>query len=535
MTKRVLAVAVAVMTCDAGAPAHAQFQNVGSIEFQTSALAEAKQPFLRGVAILHSFGWAQAREQFREAQRLDPDFALAYWGESLAYNHPLFSGMDPTKPRSALARLAPTRAGRLAKAPTDREKGFLTAVEVLWGDGDQVARRVGYMEAMEDLYEANPNDSEVAAFYALSVLGASRATGDQSRRPEMRAGVIALKLFNEKPNHPGAAHYTIHSYDDPLHAPLALAAAERFAEIAPAVAHARHMPTHIFIQHGMWDRVSGNNQYAFEAAMDLWNGGESVGDAMHSLDWGHYGDLQRGDYAKARLWVERLDGLAQRAGGERASRSRSRLVARYVIETEEWTIGPITEDSSAVELLATGLSAARTGDQAAAGAAEAALRALVENGGRGAGTTTQIMHKEVGALVHAAMGSDLKATGSARSTFVLHFDVATGLMDEAVELVLTMRPPNGPATPSKPVFELYGELLLDLHQPAKAIERFETSLMRLPNRPRSLLGMARAQAAVGNRAAASEYYTRVAEVWDGRDAFEGYREAKRYLETTEEP
>ena len=133
------------------------------------------------------------------------------------------------------------------------------------------------------------------------------------------------------------------------------------------------------------------------------------------------------------------------------------------------------------------------------------------------------------------MGSDLKATGSARSTFVLHFDVATGLMDEAVELVLTMRRPNGPATPSKPVFELYGELLLDLHQPAKAIERFETSLMRLPNRPRSLLGMARAQAAVGNRAAASEYYTRVAEVWDGRDAFEGYREAKRYLETTEEP
>ena len=291
--------------------------------------------------------------------------------------------MDPTKPRSALARLAPTRAGRLAKAPTDREKGFLNAVEVLWGDGDQVARRVGYMEAMEDLYEANPNDSEVAAFYALSVLGASRATGDQSLRPEMRAGVIALKLFNEKPDHPGAAHYTIHSFDDPLHAPLALAAANRFAEIAPAVAHARHMPTHIFIQHGMWDRVSGNNQYAFEAAMDLWNGGESVGDAMHSLDWGHYGDLQRGDYAKARLWVERLDGLAQRAGGERASRSRSRLVARYVIETEEWTIGPITEDSSAVELLATGLSAARTGDQAAAGAAEAALRALVENGGRG--------------------------------------------------------------------------------------------------------------------------------------------------------
>ena len=519
MKKQLLALAVAVWACSL-ATSEAQFQNVGSIEFQTSASAEAQQPFLRGVSILHSFGWAQAREQFREAQRLEPDFAMAYWGESLAYNHPLFSGMDPVKPREALARLAPTRSERLAKAPTEREKGFLSAVELLWGDGDRAVRQVGYRDAMEELYQAYPDDSEVAAFYALSVLAASRATRDQSLRPEMLAGGVALKLFNDNSDHPGAAHYTIHSFDDPLHAPLALAAAERFAEIAPAVSHARHMPTHIFIQHGMWDRVSANNQWAFEAAMDLWNGGESVGDAMHSLDWGHYGDLQRGDYAKARLWIERLDGLAQRAGGERASGSRSRLVARYVIETEEWKIGPITQDSSAVELLATGLSAARTGDQAAARAAEAALKALVDKDDTGRGMTTQITQKEVGALVHAAMG---------------HADVATGLMDEAVDLVLTMRPPNGPATPSKPVFELYGELLLDLDQPAKAIERFETSLARLPNRPRSLLGMARAQAAVGNRAAASEYYTRVADVWDGRDAFDGYREAKRYLETTEEP
>ena len=519
MKKQLLALAVAVWVCGL-ATSEAQFKNVGSIEFPTSASAEAQQAFLRGVSILHSFGWAQAREQFREAQRLEPDFAMAYWGESLAYNHPLFSGMDPAKPREALARLAPTRSERLAKAPTEREKGFLSAVELLWGDGDRAVRQVGYRDAMEELYRAHPDDSEVAAFYALSVLAASRATRDQSLRPEMRAGGVALKLFNDNPDHPGAAHYTIHSFDDPLHAPLALSAANRFAEIAPAVSHARHMPTHIFIQHGMWDRVSANNQYAFEAAMDLWNGGESIGDAMHSLAWGHYGDLQKGDYAKARLWVERLDELAQRDGGGRASGPRSGLVARYVIETEEWKVGPITEDSSAVELLATGLSAARTGDQSAARAAEAALKALVEKGGRDGGTTTQIMHKEVGALVHAAMG---------------HADVATGLMDEAVELVLTMRPPNGPATPSKPVFELYGELLLELNQPEEAVAKFETSLVRLPNRPRSLLGMARAQAQLGHREAAAEYYGRLTSVWEGRDSFEGLQEAERFLSMTEEP
>ena len=153
-------------------PAQAQFDAVGSLDFPTSSSGEVEQHFLRGVAILHSFGWVQARDQFQEAQALDPDFAMAYWGESLAYNHPLISQMNPDEPRKALQRLAPTKAERLAKAPTEREKGFLSAVEVLWGDGEHVDRRVGYMEAMEKLHEQYPDDSEVAAFYALSILSA---------------------------------------------------------------------------------------------------------------------------------------------------------------------------------------------------------------------------------------------------------------------------------------------------------------------------------------------------------------------------
>ncbi len=507
-----------------GAPANPQSDNVGAITFPTSATGETQQHFLRGVAILHSFGWEQAIEQFQAAQALDPDFAMAYWGETLCYNHPLGGRLNPESPRKALARLGSTKAERLAKAPTDREKGFLNAVEILWGDGDEVARRVGYMEAMGRLHEQYPDDPEVAAFYALSMLSATRATGDRSLQLEVRAGTLTLKLLFANPNHPGAAHYTIHAFDDALHAPLALDAALRFAEIAPAVAHARHMPTHIFIQHGMWDYVSNHNQSAYDAARDPRNPVGTMGDALHALDWGQYGDLQRGDYAKARTWIDRLQMIAEESGNEfgtSVGRIRVRAVgslvrARYIVETEEWKVEPITDESTADELLTTGLSAARTGDQATVQQAEAALAKLVEKDGGGGGA--QIMHKQVGALLHAGMG---------------HGDVATGLMDEALNIVDTMRPPGGPASPIKPPHELYGEILLDLDRPADAIEKFETSLSRMPNRPRSLLGLARAYAQTGNREKAAAQYATLVKVWEGLESFEGLQEAKRFLETTD--
>ena len=507
-------------------PAQAQFEDVGSFEFPTSASEEAQQHFLRGAAFMHSFGWIQAREEFHAAQQIDPDFAMAYWGESLAYHHPLFSQMDPTEPRRALERLAPTRGERLAKAPTEREKGFLNAVEILWGEGvDQVARRVGYMDAMSRLYEQYPNDTEVASFYALSLLSASVATGDLTQRLNVRAGTITLNLFERNRDHPGAAHYTIHAFDSPILAPLSLEAAYTFAEIAPAVAHARHMPTHIFIQHGMWDRVSGNNEYAYTAARELWKPDDPMGDAVHPLDWGQYGDLQLGDYKKAKLWIERLESMAlagrfleggpQGAPGQaRAANTIPLLKARYVVETEEWEVRPITEESTMHELLATGLSAARTRDQATLAQAEAALTQMAERGPNG-NRNARIMAKQVGALLHAGMG---------------HGSVATGLMDEAQAIVDAGAPPRGAASPVKPVHELYGEILLDLNRPADAVEKFETSLLRMPNRPRSLLGLARAYAETGNRGMAAEAYEKLTEVWAGRESFDGFQEARRFLE-----
>ena len=516
-------IAVVLMTFSAVPPAAAQFADVGSLDFPTSARSEdAQRHFLRGVAILHSFGWKQAIEQFQAAQEIEPDFALAYWGETLCYNHPLFGagrGLDEEHPRGVLQRLAPTRSERAAKAATDRERGFLEAVEELWAEeGTYNERRVRYMEAMERLYDRYPDDHEVAAFYALSMLAGSRALGDQSLRLEVRAGNIAMKVTAENPGHPGARHYTIHAFDDPIHAPLALDAALRYAATAPAVSHARHMPTHIFIQHGMWDMVSNHNQSAHDAARALWMPGDAVGDAIHSLDWGQYGDLQRGDYAKGRLWIERLEEIiATSDGQQRAVTSLPLVRARYVVEAEEWQVLPVTDESSMHELLATGLSGVRTVDLAAARAAEAALKRMADDDGS---AQERIAYREVAASLQAAEG---------------RADDAVATMDEAIAIVETLRPPNGAASPVKPPYELYGEILLELDRPADALAKFETSLLRMPNRMRSLLGAARAANATGDRAAARDYYGTLAGFWIGESDDPGYSEAQRFVTTSEEP
>src|SRR5918992_840536 len=189
-------------------PASAQLENVGNLSFPTSGSAQAQRHFLRGVAILHSFGWKQAIEEFQRAQKVQPDFAMAYWGETLCYNHPLNALSDDKNPRAVLARLGPNREARLAKAPTPREKGFLTAVEELWAEGpDWRARKVAYMQAMERLHKQFPNDDEVTTFYALSLLSGARAMNDNTFRHDVKAGSLAMDVFQRNPKHPGAPHY----------------------------------------------------------------------------------------------------------------------------------------------------------------------------------------------------------------------------------------------------------------------------------------------------------------------------------------
>lgn len=493
---------------------------VGTVEFPTSGGAAAQQHFLRGVTTLHSFGYKQARSEFQKAQELEPGFAMAYWGEALGYNHPLLPEQDVDSPRAVLKRLGKSREERAAKAPTQREKDFLDAVEVLFGEGDTAQRRIAYMEAMRRMHESYPGDDEVAAFYALSLLGAVGPLHDDTYRLAVEAGAVALEIFGRNPDHPGAAHYVIHAFDDPIHAPLALPAAYRFAEIAPAVSHARHMPSHIFIQRGMWDRVSSSNDSAFAAAQDQWESGDSVADLVHSLDWGHYGDLQRGDHEKTRRWMAELDRIVKASdGASRAVETVPLLRARWVIETEEWEARPVTDESADSELLATGLSAARTGDlalarQAAERLAELASKEVSDTSTFQRGTAPiAVAQREVAALLALREGATARALE---------------LLDQGVELAAGMGPPRGAASPVKPVHELYGEVLLELGRPADAEHRFEASLLLTPNRPRSLLGLARARAANGDPAGAADAYRRLVRAREERD-LPDVQEARRSL------
>jgi hypothetical protein len=276
------------------------------------------------------------------------------------------------------------------------------------------------------------------------------------------------------------------------------------------------VPTHVFIQLGMWALVSRQNQSAYETARDLWMPGDDISDAIHALDWGQYGDLMRGDYERAAMWIRRAEILV--AGGfwgrreiglsgtPRASTTLDLVKARYVVETQEWRIQAVTSESSVSGLLATALSAYHLGDIETLRRAEAALADRL-------GPAASIVHKEVAALTHASLG---------------HADVATGLLDEAEAELASLPPPNGAASPIKPVHELYGELLLDLGRPAAAAAKFETSLELMPNRPRSLLGLARAAVALGDVARAADPYEALAEMWAGREERPEMLEARRF-------
>ncbi|MYE81862.1 MAG: tetratricopeptide repeat protein [Gammaproteobacteria bacterium] len=518
--KRFASLLVLMLSLSAAA---ADLVGLGSITFPTSATGPAQERFLRGVTILHSFGWKQARTEFQAAQELDPDFAMAYWGESLCYNHPLIGERDLDTPREILGRLGETPEERLAKAPTEREKGFVAAVEALFfGEDDTLARRRAYTAAMRSLHEAYPDDDEVAAFYALSLLMSAGPAGE-AMRSNVLAGSIALQLLDRNPNHPGAAHYAIHAFDDPVHAPLALPAAYVFADIAEKVSHARHMPSHIFIQRGMWERVSASNQSAYEAAVDLWEPGDSLGDMLHSLDWGQYGDLQRGDYDRAAVWIQRSEGVREHAEKEpMVAGIIPQVRARMAIEREAWDPRPVTDESPATQLLATGLGGVHTDDLALAEAAADRLSALAEEASAEDGDRSyyarnskplQIMVKEVGGMLAIARGDT---------------DAGLALLAEGVAVAESMRPPNGAPNPLKPVHELHGEALLAADRPREAVDAFEASLLRTPNRPLSLRGLARAHAALGEHAEASALYGRLLEGWQDRDVA-WKAEAQTYL------
>lgn len=505
-----VAAVIALFTC-AGLNA----QQLGSISFPTSGAPAAQPKFIEGVKDLHSFEFDEAAEAFHQAQQIDPNFALAYWGEAMSYNHPLWAQLDLPAARKALERLAPTAEGRLAKAHTEKEKAYLGAVnELFYAPGDKLARDNAYSDAMARLYERWPEDNEVSIFYALSLLGTVRPA-DKGFRRQALAASIAFKVFQENPNHPGAAHFIIHAFDDPDHAILALPAARVYAKIAPAAPHALHMPSHIFVQLGMWQDVVASNVVAHQAAVDLIarmhlpEGRED----FHTLSWLEYANLMLGKFDDARKNVDLAKQSADRNPKNAGiGQQYHTMLARYILETGKWEKIPLEGAKEAgaehesmpgmpgmgtryagegAWIFIAGLSAAKLGDADEADRARAkldALRQSVESGGDAyAAKPFAIMADEVASAALLARGQKADAVRLAK---------------QAADIESTLAAPSGPPEPIKPALEFYGETLLDAGRPAEAAAAFQQQLLRTPKRTPSLDGLARATGKSGSQATA---------------------------------
>jgi tetratricopeptide (TPR) repeat protein len=513
---------------------------VGTVDFPTSATPAAQAEFLRGVAILHSFGFEDAIEAFQKAQALEPDFALAYWGEAMAHNgNPLTSPTEQDLPaaRKALSKLGRTREERVLKAKTEREKMWMEAVETLYGEGDKEARDWAYADRMEEIVSNYPDDLEARAFHALALLGTVRRAGNDFRQ-QMKAAAVAEEIFREHPTHPGAAHYIIHAFDDPLHAPLALYAADRYAEIAPDVEHALHMPSHIYVQLGLWEKTVMANRRAYGASVE-WVRAKGLSDTQrdfHALAWMEYGYLERGQLAKAKECIEEIRPLAER--GETTTRIQAtfaNMKARYMLETGDWNAYPIPVEEllkarqagDLYLLLAAGFKAVNQNDLAMANRIERRLAEL--EGQETAGlksyfqgqvtledlkVSTSVAKLELAALIRLVKGEHGEAVR---------------LMEEAMAKEKSMHPAYGPPEPIVPPFELYGYVLLESGHAEKALPVFEQMLVKMPNRSLARLGAARSAEKLGRREVASEHYRALMEMWASGEKTRRLEEAERYL------
>ncbi len=489
---------------------------LGTIEFKTSGSPEAQKEFLHGVLLLHSFQYPDAQTAFTKAEQLDPDFAMAYWGEAMTYNHPIWNERDRDKAIAALNKLAPTREQRLQKAPTQKEKDFLNAVEILFEDGEKKERDLAYADAMEQMYRKYPDDLEAASFYALALLGSSENSRDVAIY--MKAAAVAEEVFAKNPQHPGAAHYLIHSYDDPVHAPLGLRAARVYARIAPSAVHALHMPSHIFLALGMWDDVESCNDASWKA---------SKFHSYHAAHWLEYSYLQQGRIREARELLNKVE--LQLKSNPDNSWYLPAMRSVYVIESEtpfsELAASPAVPygDSFAyavADILAAGLSAIHekkiddaikyhsdiqkavsstnnSESKSAECKAHAANMSPAEN------LAVQVMEKELQAAILNAQGKK---------------EDALRLLKEATAVEDSMTFEFGPPLPVKPSHEMFAEFLLEAGKYKEAQDEFNKALARAPRRSQSLTGLAKAAGQSGDSQIAKEAQTELQNIRRKADA-----------------
>ncbi len=518
----VLAFAVAIATFGVASASAAEGAEVGEVSFASSGAAAAQPAFLRGLALLHNFEYEDAAESFQAAQKLDPAFAMAFWGEAMTHTHPVWMQQDLEAARAALGKLAPTAAERAAKAPTERERDYLHAVEVLYGDGTKEQRDLDYAATMAALHEKYPQDVDAAAFYAVALLGTAHQGRDFATY--MRAAAVLEEVFPAHPRHPGVLHYLIHCYDDAVHAPLGIRAARLYGAVAPDAGHALHMTSHIFVALGQWDDVIDANKRAMQVVDHHHHGkGEPPARCGHYADWLHYAYLQAGRTADARRVLDgcheealrELRGLKEGDQGDGSYRgvdSYSEMRLQHFVDAGVLADGALALPAGG--MAATRFSLAYADALAAAGRGGSAAKA------RDAAERLRAAGKEV--VSAAASAGDAAATlGAAADVVVRQIDALVllreGKHDEGLIVLATAadiedRLPlaYGPPAVEKPSRELLGEELLAAGRAAEAKTTLLAALARTPGRTAVLRALLQAQTALGERVEAERTQAEIA-------------------------
>ncbi|MDP9089361.1 MAG: hypothetical protein M3O26_11570 [Pseudomonadota bacterium] len=462
---------------------------LGVTHFPNSGAPRAQRDFLRGLLLLHSFEYDAARTAFQAAERIDPGFAMAYWGEALTHNQTLWGEQDLAAARAALAKLDATPEGRASKAKTAREQDYFASLEQLYGSGGKVLRDEKYSSTLGALARKYPNDSDARAFYALSILGLTGGHRDVANY--MRAAAEAEAVYDVDKHHPGALHYLIHAYDDPIHAPLGLRAARLYGKVAPAASHAQHMPSHIFFALGMWDDAIDANLTSLNIARAQGDGG------YHSLLWLTYAYLQKDRRKDAEQLIRSLAHDVE-AGATKENRIRLAYArATWLVETRG-TRGPDAYapiDSSGIASIgyfaahdfARGVTAAGSTTDARKALAE--LRSRIEAARAAVQGVTSDWHDTVTPeeLTHAG----IMAT-ALDGTIQYHEGNRTAgiaLVREAIAAADLAAFEYGPPWSAKPLDELLGELLLKEGRFDEAAVAFEKTLAIYPNRRLALEGL----------------------------------------------
>jgi hypothetical protein len=494
-------------------------ERLGTVHFETSCRPETRAEFDRAVALLHSFWFTASLKSFESVAATDPACGMAWWGAALSYWGNPFVALRAPKVLEDGKRAIDR--GMAVGAATERERAYLAAVAELYRDiptRDHRTRTLAYEAAMEQLAATYPADSEAATFYALSLDQTALPT-DKTYAKQLKAAEILEKLFQAQPDHPGLAHYIIHTYDTPALASRGLDAARRYATIAPSAPHALHMPSHTFTRVGAWRESIDSNIKSADAALR----DNALSEVLHALDYETYAFLQLAQDRKALEIRGRLDALAQRfdptamgnaAPGLAGDYALAAIPARYALERGAWQeAAALTPRSSAFPFVraithfARALGAARAGDvDSARRDVEqlAELRAALEATKDGYWTEQVEIQRQVAAAWTAwADGEKDQAIAALR---------AAADREDATD-----KSAVSPG-PIKPARELLGEMLLAANRPAEALVAFEATVQKEPNRFWGVYGAGRAAELAGNREKASRYYAALVDLCREADA-----------------